>query len=255
VNQLFQGVSAAVERATGGRQSPFFVGGGASARLVLNSRPAANTPGSPEGDLPIYAEALKCGTEACLRAAAPKLSAGTMKADLESRLASLSKPAASDRPEDFDPTSMDLKFGVRPEYPEAVQRAIREKEATAAGRRALGQAFLTGAGGFPPDDAQAFYYFVSAQNRGDAAASYYVGQFWETGRKPAAQPSPEIALQQYARAANAGHPEAMTAMGRFHEEGKGGARRDLDVAQSWYRRAAEAGSVEAAQALARLKGP
>lgn len=84
------------------------------------------------------------------------------------------------------------------------------------------------------------------ENR-DPAYCYRMALKYDTGQ--GAEPDPKAAAKWYMKAADLGHPEAMTALGQLHQAGRG-VDRDDGRAAAWYRRGAEAGSLLASFNLA-----
>jgi TPR repeat protein len=81
----------------------------------------------------------------------------------------------------------------------------------------------------------------------EANTFYEQGVASETGR--GGPPDLAQALAWYGKAAQAGQPDAMLALGQFYHEGRG-VGRDLAEAASWYRQAAHAGVAVAQYNLA-----
>jgi hypothetical protein len=98
-----------------------------------------------------------------------------------------------------------------------------ETEGSAVAATCLGKLYAEGQGTQKNLD-KAKFYLDKAANLGDAEASYQLGQLYQTGQisnvsKPE---SMKLAVQHYERAAQDGHPDALTDLGFIFEKGLAG---------------------------------
>lgn len=112
---------------------------------------------------------------------------------------------------------------------------------------ALAEAYFTG-DGIPQDIGEAWYWYSTAAQRGDAEAAYMLGEMLSVplGRKQ----DTGRALEWYTRAADAGHVKAQLHLAWVYTSGKG-APVNLEEAARWNRKAADQGSPEGMMAFGR----
>ncbi|KAK9477779.1 hypothetical protein V1514DRAFT_332975 [Lipomyces japonicus] len=101
----------------------------------------------------------------------------------------------------------------------------------------------------PHDPALSVHYYTQAALAGDATSMLALCAWYMVGAENVLNRSEEEAFEWARRAADAGLPKAMYAVGHFYESGVG-THRDLLEANLWYTRAAEGGDY---RAQARLK--
>ena len=95
------------------------------------------------------------------------------------------------------------------------------------------------------EDRSAFIALVRKARQGDAESQ------WQVGATYAKLNDPIRALPMLRSAAEAGHPQAATLLGWFHESGRG-TEKNLDEARRWYRAGVDRGQADAMAALGRL---
>ncbi|KAK9451527.1 uncharacterized protein V1518DRAFT_369035 [Limtongia smithiae] len=113
----------------------------------------------------------------------------------------------------------------------------------------LGHAYEVGDLKCPVDPALSVHYYTIAALAGDASSMLALCAWYMVGAPPLLEQSEEEAYEWAHKAAEAGYPKAMFAVGHFYEAGIGTSR-DLLEANVWYVRAAERGEE---RAKARLK--
>ncbi|KAK9325974.1 hypothetical protein V1517DRAFT_350255 [Lipomyces orientalis] len=139
---------------------------------------------------------------------------------------------------------------VIPDPSYAAQLYVRSAElgfAPAAAR--LGHAYEIGALGCPQDPALSVHYYTVSALAGDASSMLALCAWYMVGAPPVLEIDKEEAFEWARKAAEAGLPKAMYAIGHFYEKGVG-THRDLLEANLWYVRAADNGDE---RAQARLK--
>ena len=95
------------------------------------------------------------------------------------------------------------------------------------------------------EDRSAFITLVRKARQGDAESQ------WQVGATYAKLNDPIRALPMLRSAAEAGHPQAATLLGWFHESGRG-TEKNLEEARRWYRAGVDRGQADAMAALGRL---
>lgn len=85
---------------------------------------------------------------------------------------------------------------------------------------------------------------------GDSEAQYRLGRMYDSGL--GLEADPKQALVWLGMAAQTGHADAQRIVGVYHEEGKGGADKDMLKAFGWYEKSAAQGNDRAMRNLARL---
>ncbi|KAK9492944.1 hypothetical protein V1508DRAFT_417437 [Lipomyces doorenjongii] len=136
---------------------------------------------------------------------------------------------------------------VIPDPSYAAQLYVRSAELgyTPAAAR-LGHAYELGVLGCPQDPALSVHYYTIAALAGDAGSMLALCAWYMVGAPPVLEVDTEEAFEWARKAADAGLPKAMYAVGHLYEKGVG-TQRDLLEANLWYVRAAEGGD-ERAQA-------
>ncbi|KAK9313750.1 hypothetical protein V1524DRAFT_434951 [Lipomyces starkeyi] len=139
---------------------------------------------------------------------------------------------------------------VIPDPSYAAQLYVRSAELgyTPAAAR-LGHAYELGVLGCPQDPALSVHYYTVAALAGDAGSMLALCAWYLVGAPPVLDVDTEEAFEWARKAADAGLPKAMYAIGHLYEKGVG-TQRDLLEANLWYVRAAESGDE---RAQARLK--
>ncbi|KAK9369628.1 hypothetical protein V1509DRAFT_562426 [Lipomyces kononenkoae] len=139
---------------------------------------------------------------------------------------------------------------VIPDSSYAAQLYVRSAElgyAPAAAR--LGHAYEMGVLGCPQDASLSVHYYTVAALAGDASSMLALCAWYMVGAPPVLAIDTVEAFEWARKAAEAGLPKAMYAVGHLYERGIG-TNRDLLEANLWYVRAAECGDE---RATARIK--
>ncbi|KAK9238173.1 hypothetical protein V1525DRAFT_342160 [Lipomyces kononenkoae] len=139
---------------------------------------------------------------------------------------------------------------VIPDPSYAAQLYVRSAElgyAPAAAR--LGHAYEMGVLGCPQDASLSVHYYTVAALAGDASSMLALCAWYMVGAPPVLAVNTVEAFEWAHKAAEAGLPKAMYAVGHLYEKGIG-TQRDLLEANLWYVRAADSGDE---RAKARIK--
>lgn len=125
---------------------------------------------------------------------------------------------------------------------------LTEEEADAELRYYIGVCYKEGFS-VDHDYAEAFYWFKSAAELGNAAAQYELGLAYEKGN--GVSRNFNDALRWYRIAAQRGNAMADLSIGLMYDEGKGVARNHTEAAR-WYRNASNLGNAHSAYLLGNL---
>lgn len=231
LSTLLADVSVAVERASGGDQVPFFVAGDAAAAGFEFKPGQPAVPDDPVTlDLRLQREALACGQPICLEAAAAGISNAAIRTTLlaQARAVRASDLGAGVAGVASAPPPTDLA-----RLPPAVAAYVTQQRAQPDGARRIAQRFLTGADGFPKDEAEALRWLRMAADAGSGPAAFDLASAYHEGL-PGVPKDQREAYRWIVRSASLEYPAAFGLGGLYNLNGWGGRKADPAVARTWF---------------------